>query len=119
MEMEELVWAVKNGDDDVVSDFLVKQPTFNVNGLYPKRTLLHHASEYGQTEVIELLLKKGAQVNVIDSDGLTPLLLAIYEDQLDCAKLLLDHGANKNGKTPLGKSYMETASSPEMKTLLS
>jgi ankyrin repeat protein len=40
------------------------------------RTALHLAVEYGSMESIVALIKYGAEVDVIDNDGQTPLMLA-------------------------------------------
>jgi len=56
------------------------------------RTTLHSAAREGHTEVIELLIAKGADVNVKDKDGTTPLDMA---DDKETADLLRKHG----GKT--------------------
>ena len=62
------------------------------------RTPLHYAAMYGHKEVAELLIAKGANVNVKDEDGETPLDLAIKYKQTEIANLLLKHG---------GKTYAE------------
>lgn len=40
------------------------------------------------------LLKAGAEVNIRDSQGHSPLMEAVSENQADAVKLLLDHGAD-------------------------
>jgi ankyrin repeat protein len=60
----------------------------------------------GNVEKVEELLSKGADPNVKDEDGNTPLHLAIKANHLQIARLLVERGAdvnarNKRGKTPL------------------
>jgi len=68
---------------------------------------LHYAAEgYNHPEVVELLLEHGANPNVRDYDGYTPLHYAVEGCHVDVARVLLDHGAdptirNNNGMTPL------------------
>jgi len=69
-------------------------------------TPLHYAAAKGQLDVIELLLKHGADVNARDKNGYTPLHAAAYYDHADAAGLLIVRGAdarvrNNEGKTPL------------------
>jgi len=111
---EQVVWAVKNGDVDSL-----KKKQFDANAKVGKQTLLVAAADYGQSEVISYLLSLGADVNLTDEYGISPLLAAVYEDHVDAAKILLQKGASKSGKAPDGSSYFEAASSKEMKLLLS
>ena len=69
-------------------------------------TKLHSAAALGRTELIELLLIKGANVRAQAKDGSTPLHLAVKRGQADAARFLLAHGADAaitdaQGSTPL------------------
>ena len=57
-----------------------------------------HAAGYVKT-----LLERGAEVNVPNARGETPLLLAAHEGDLDSVKLLLAHGANVHLKDDHGR----------------
>ena len=57
-------------------------------------TALLYASRDGCYDCVEALIAKGADVNVPTPEGVTPLLIALDNDNNDIAKLLLDHGAN-------------------------
>lgn len=68
-------------------------------------TALMYAVMFGKTETIELLIKNGANVNVLNRYESTPLIKAAIKNDVASAKLLLDSGADielgqKNG-TPL------------------
>jgi ankyrin repeat protein len=56
---------------------------------------LHYAAYYGEKEVAELLIAKGADVNAKDEDGETPLDWAIEKNHTETADLLRKH----SGKT--------------------
>jgi ankyrin repeat protein len=115
---DELLWAVKNGDLDAVEKCL-KKPGFNVNNeLMNGRNALHYAADYGQAEVVSLLLKLKANINTPDKFGITPLLAAIYEGHEQVVKVLLEKGADKSGKAPDGSSYLACAESDKIKALL-
>jgi len=113
----DLVWSIKNGELDQVQEvFDLKNIDVNseINGRYP----LHYAADYGQTEVLEYLINKGANVNLADKHGISPLLAAIWEGHTKCVKLLLTKGASKNGTTPDGKTYLEVAEKDDIRELL-
>lgn len=65
-------------------------------GSYNDITALHRASMEGKTEAMIILLKNGAKVNCRTSgrNPLTPLDMAVEQDNIDCAILLVQHGAN-------------------------
>jgi len=56
-------------------------------------TPLHLAASWGRPEVVELLLRKGADPNARNKDGKTPLGLAIDHGQEVVSGLLRAHGA--------------------------
>ncbi len=71
-----------------------------------QRTGLHYAAMNGNLQILAILIKAKAKLNVEDKLGDTPLHLAADRGQTEAAKLLLDVGAevdpqNKDGLTPL------------------
>jgi ankyrin repeat protein len=57
-------------------------------------TALLYAARDGCYDCVEALIANGADVNVPTPEGVTPLMIALDNDNNDIAKLLLDHGAN-------------------------
>ncbi len=53
------------------------------------RTALFHAARHGQTENLRLLLAAGADTNLADRGGLTPLYAAAWFGYTDCVQELL------------------------------
>jgi hypothetical protein len=77
-------------------------------------TKLHSAAALGRTELIELLVIKGADLGARAKDGSTPLHLAVKRGQLEAARFLLAHGADAaiadaQGCTPLHLAAEGTA----------
>jgi ankyrin repeat protein len=111
-------WALKNGDLDQVKAIVTKDKTVTNKQLPGGRYALCLAADYGQTDIINFLLSNGANVNVSDKYGISPLLAAIYEGHTDCVRLLLNKGAVKTGKAPDGSSNVDCATDDVIKQLL-
>lgn len=73
------------------------------NEAWGKTTALILAIQRGNKEIIELLIKKGADVNQADKNGLTPLHWSCVMLQQDMMQLLLQNGANKEARTKQNK----------------
>lgn len=69
-------------------------------------TQLADAIIYNETEKVEALLKKGADVNELDPYGYTPLIEAAIANNLSMAQLLLQHRAKINGTDLLGSTAL-------------
>jgi ankyrin repeat protein len=70
------------------------------------RTPLHMAAEYGDIELVDLLIRYRADVNAPDRDRNTPLHYAVMRGHKHVAEFLLKNRANSNaqnkdGRTPL------------------
>lgn len=81
----------------------------NINTIYDGFTAVILASFYGQTKVVDLLIAKGADVNVMDNDGETALMKAASRDKPDVVKALLKGKANINAKNKDGKTALSIA----------
>lgn len=80
-------------------------------------TALHWAAFYGKSEVVEILIKNGADVNAIGKFGQSPLLCAVCNNYENIVLKLIESGALVNqqdseGLTPLhmaaGGGYINT-----------
>lgn len=68
-----------------------------------KATPLHRAAQYGNSEVVAILLASGAKINAQTESGRTPLYLALENNYSDTAKLLL----NLNADVSIGTMQFE------------
>jgi len=84
-----------------------------VDAKYPTetkdKTALHVACEVSEEPIIELLVKHGADVNVLDADGFSPLHLAAIHGNMQVVKKLVDLKADVNLTTADGKDAADYA----------
>ena len=65
-------------------------------------SLLSIASALGKTSTVQLLLEKGADPNLANKLGITPIFLSISKQHIDITKLLIAHKADLTIKTKQG-----------------
>jgi len=70
---------------------------------------LMRASEKGNAESVEMLLKKGANPNYRDNDGFSPLHFAAFYGRAKVAEILIRHGAEVNARDNDGNTPLHTA----------
>ena len=98
--------AVKEGEREVVSQFLKEKVNVNIKDRNFGWTPLHWATAQGNLQLISDLLEQGAEVNARDNNRWTSLHEAVSNDREEIASLLLKNGAyvnaeDKNLWTPL------------------
>ena len=74
-----------------------------------QRTALYIAARCGFSDIIEILIQRGADVNHKQLDNSTPLHVAAYYGQKGIVNLLLVHGADPHLKNNLGHDPVSEA----------
>ena len=116
-----LMNALRLGDQSNVTKLLVADPrAVKMRGI-DGATPLMYAVQYGDLASVRTLLDAGADPNVADHAGATPLLWAI--DDVEKTKLLIERGARVNarsadGRTPLMVAAGRRGSSAVVRLLL-
>ncbi|XP_016775086.2 fibronectin type 3 and ankyrin repeat domains protein 1 isoform X11 [Pan troglodytes] len=91
-------WMIKDGCEVDVVD--------TGSGWTP---LMRVSAVSGNQRVASLLIDAGANVNVKDRNGKTPLMVAVLNNHEELVQLLLDRGADASVKNEFGKGVLEMA----------
>ncbi|XP_054379012.2 fibronectin type 3 and ankyrin repeat domains protein 1 isoform X4 [Pongo abelii] len=91
-------WMIKDGCEVDVVD--------TGSGWTP---LMRVSAVSGSQRVASLLIDAGANVNVKDRNGKTPLMVAVLNNHEELVQLLLDKGADASVKNEFGKGVLEMA----------
>ena len=125
-----LLITAMNGSADVARLLVERGANLNTrlvsrfgydDAVFPGDNALFVATSYNHTNVVEVLLNAGADVQSTDPFGESPLHIAAMHDHADTAKLLISRGANimalnKYNLTPL--HIVAIYGNPEVTTLL-
>ena len=95
---EEFLEDISRGDEEKVRASLKEHPDYaNAQQDWANHwTVLHDAASEGRLTIAEILLDAGANVNVRNKDGETPLYWAAKKGRTDLARLLLERKADPN-----------------------
>lgn len=107
-----LLEAVKSRDTTAVRTLLaITAPEIEINATQGDgATPLHWAAYGGELEIVELLIGRGARVDVADDHGITPLWLAAANNAPDVVERLLNTGAKANVAHSSGETALMAAS---------
>jgi len=85
-----LFYAIRKGDVSTFKLIMDYSDAFNINDRNNASFyLLHEATRYGQADIVQLLIERNVQVNVLDRHGKTPFIYACQCRQVAIVKLLL------------------------------
>jgi len=109
-----LISAAASGDLKTLQELLTL-PSVDVNeGDYDKRTALHLAAGEGHVEIIKLLIKYNADVNVEDRFGNRPLDDAQRGKKSDVIELLRRHNALPGSNAQQSSDLIEAAAAGDI-----
>ncbi|KAL8193568.1 hypothetical protein R6Q57_026703 [Mikania cordata] len=91
--------------EKVMLQFTLEKGNKSSQGFYP----LHYASRYGDIQSVKLLTFRGYDINALDGDGYTPLMLAAKEVNAQICKLLIACGSLCDVSNSKGESALTLA----------
>ena len=77
-----------------------------LHGMLPSGSALSVAAAAGRTAICKSLLEAGADVNMRNHKGATPLLVALSRGTIACVPALLDRGADVNSSDMQGRTAL-------------
>jgi ankyrin repeat protein len=111
LKFSPLGFACQNNHIDTVS-YLLDFASIDIDHKdFSSRTALIAAAGSGRTEIVKLLLNKGANVDSVDKFMITPLMSASLSGYLPVVNALLDSGATVDAKCHMGRTALMHASS--------
>jgi ankyrin repeat protein len=101
---DDLFAAIEKNDIQKVRYLIPVGADVNARDPYASMSPLMIAAYDGSTEIAQLLIEKGAELNAKGGPDMdmTPLIYAVSQDSFDMVKLLIEKGANVNVKTRYG-----------------
>ena len=96
---------IKNGHNQRVYALINQFPFLLEVKHEDKMTPLMDAAYKGNVELIEFFIKEGVDVNDIGFEGYTALMMACLGGHEEATLTLLEHGANKDIKNRIGKTW--------------
>lgn len=118
---EEFWQAIVDGDANAVKGFLGQGVDVNVQDIGSEITPLHVAAARGRLEVAELLIARGAKINLTNYWNQTPLHAGVHcgnpitwdpevtRGRYEIAKLLISKGAHLEDKDDFGQTPLHVA----------
>jgi ankyrin repeat protein len=91
------------------SPALISQYAKSVGTPVLNRALLNLVGNSFRPDVLDILVSAGAQLNITNSSGNTPLCDAVKQNQLELADWLMAHGANVNHTNAAGCTVLHLA----------
>jgi uncharacterized protein len=118
-----LIGAAASGVPAIVQEILKYRPDVNIRGRDGTTAMIaclqaYHNKEkdVNLREIIRVLLDAGADPNIADNEGKTPLIANAWD--LEIAKLLIARGANVNAQAQDGFTPLLNAGTVELTRLL-
>lgn len=96
------------GNLEAVRQHIAAGSDLNVREASVGSTPLITASVFGKTEVAQLLIEGGADVNIQNNEGSTALTSAAFLCHTEIVKMLLENGADKSLRTLAGSTALES-----------
>lgn len=118
----QLILAVRSGDAQDVQRQIIAGVDMEYFGTTEHRNALGESVVFGHLEILQSLIDSGANVNAVNKDGQTALMLGAIYSQRECIEILLQAGADRGLKDRDDETAYDKIcvvhGTPEIKALL-
>ena len=97
-QTELILTAICSNDLNLIKEFVSKNNNL-INDITTFGTMLQIASREGNIDIVQYLIKKGANINIGGGFANSPIVDAIVQDHFNIVKLLCSNGAILDTKT--------------------
>ena len=104
-----LIWAAGIGKPETVAVILAKKPELNLKDGVTGDTALMRAVRSGKAESVKMLIVAGADVNLNNKQGYSPIQLAALSGTAEKVQMLLDADADVSTKDATGRTALDLA----------
>jgi len=108
------IWAIKQGSNDILKKLLA-------SGMIAENqilNLLHWALVLGKEDIATDMIEQGADIQLVNTHGKTPLILAVKANSGNMVNLLLKKGAHLNPRDKEGMSALDWAIKNQTSSIL-
>ena len=110
--------AIRNNDVEAVDNYINDGEDVNLILDHDGFNFLMWASEKGHVEIIDLIIKSGADINAETISGYTALMYASGNGQIGAVKTLIDNGSNIYAKSKNGDTALSLATNNPYEVIL-
>jgi hypothetical protein len=108
-----LIAATKKSEAKIVEMLLDAKATVDVFGSWQNTSAFILAAANMPRETLEIMLLAGAQIDLADPDGDTPLIIAAVAGDEECVQFLIDNGADILHANNIGHNALQAAHNNE------
>jgi ankyrin repeat protein len=100
--------AVITNNIEAINQHIIAGSDLNPKDPFGGSSPLITAALFGKTEIVEILLEAGADINFKNNDGSTALITAAFFCRPEIVKLLLANDADKSTRNAMGATAYES-----------
>jgi ankyrin repeat protein len=108
-----LIAATKKSEAKIVQMLLDAKATVDVFGSWQNTSAFILAAANMPRETLEIMLLAGAEIDLADPDGDTPLIIAAVAGDEECVQFLIDNGADILHANNIGHNALQAAHNNE------